>query len=285
MKSLQLLRLQQQFLKSLHSQPTPWLLEQILPAQGFGGCRDEVIGLYLSRAMARTVDPLHNIFSACRWLLGEENLAPLLERFYSFSPGEPLNGQQLAYEFIGFLAAQDDAELAPLLRSALPPGFRPRQAVVEMAMLDWRLLWAEMAPRRPSPGPQVLLHRLRERSHLWARPRIDRGVRLTLTGFDLTGLHQAIRTDAVVAVLPVLKDGPACFLIQAAPGERAGVSPIDAVRARILSGCDGTRTITALCHQETFFGHPEPETEAILCELVERGILVDLQTEITGLLG
>ena len=56
MKSKQLVRLQQQFLRSLHAEPSEWLLNEIEPANGFDSAQ-AVLNTYLSRAVSRTVDP------------------------------------------------------------------------------------------------------------------------------------------------------------------------------------------------------------------------------------
>ena len=69
MRSPQIVRLQQQFLASLHSEPRSWLLDQIIPAPAFKDSQ-EVLKIYLHRAMARTVDPLNQVFHSVRWMMG-----------------------------------------------------------------------------------------------------------------------------------------------------------------------------------------------------------------------
>ncbi|MBE9171672.1 putative DNA-binding domain-containing protein [Cyanobium sp. LEGE 06143] len=282
MKSQQLLHLQQEFLKSLHSAPTPWLLDQITPADGFSGNSDEVLRLYLERAMVRTVDPLVGIFRCCRWLFGDDGLHALLKRFYNSCPGEPIAAQPLAYAFIGFLGDLNSTELAAHMVRAMPPGIEPYQAALELALLDGRRLWAQLAPRRVSPGLKAMLHRFHERHHRWARPRLDRGSRLALSRFDLLQIEEAVMQLRELTQLPVLDDVPAWFLLHFLPGagsiEIQRLSPED---ARLLSGCDGTMTITALCHQESFFGASTADTEARIVHWIESGVIVDLQTELT----
>ncbi|MCT0225786.1 putative DNA-binding domain-containing protein [Synechococcus sp. CS-1328] len=282
MTSRQLLHLQQQFLRSLHSQPTPWLLEQVRPAAGFGGDAREVIELYLKRAMARTVDPLHGIFGGCRWLLGADGLDQLLERFYAFSPGEPINAQQLAYECIGFLSSLPEGELEGLLQRTAGQGMEARQAVLEVAMLDWRLSWASLAPPRDGPGVEGLRRQFRERNHRWGRPRLQRGARLALTGYALAELWLAIAADAPLECLPVRTDGPGWYLIQIGRGGVPEVLGLPAAEARLLSGCNGTNTVAALCHQESFFGESLEAVETRLLAWVEAEVVVELQTEIGG---
>ncbi|MEB3263254.1 MAG: putative DNA-binding domain-containing protein [Synechococcus sp.] len=282
MKSRQLLRLQQQFLRSLHSQPTPWLLEQVRPALGFGGDAEEVLQLYLHRAMARTVDPLHGIFGGCRWLLGADGLDQLLQRFYAFSPGEPINAQQLAYEFIGFLGALPAAELEGLLQCRPGAGMGARQAVMEVAMLDWRLSWAALAPPRDGPGVEGLRRQFRERNHLWGRPRLQRGARLALTGYALSELWGAIVAQEPLDSLPVRSEGPGWFLIQIGRQGGPEVLELSDAEARLLNGCTGTNTVTALCHQESFFGESSESVERRLLHWVEAEVVVDLQTELGG---
>ena len=98
MKSIELLHLQQQFLKALHGGDKSWLLNNIVPANGFANS-EEVLDIYLSRAQSRTLDPLHNIFKTLRWLVGENTFNHLLSHFYAQAPGETLNTQSLAAEF------------------------------------------------------------------------------------------------------------------------------------------------------------------------------------------
>lgn len=280
MRSRQLLRLQQQFLRSLHSAPTPWLLAEIEPAQGFAGHREEVLALYLKRAMARTVDPLVPMFPGCRWLFGDQVLHGLLERFYGSSPGEPISTQQLIYEFIGFLDTLSDQELQDLMIRQIDPGVSHRQAALEVAMLDARRVWSNMAQRRPSPGPAALLHLFHERRHRWGRPRLDRGTRLVLSRFDLTRLEQAVVNQEPLERLPLQPDGPSSFLLHRPPDAHQQVALLSPAESRLLGGCNGTMTVTALCHQESFFGKPEAATEAEIRRWIEAQVIVDLQTEL-----
>ncbi|QEY32328.1 DUF2063 domain-containing protein [Synechococcus sp. RSCCF101] len=282
MKSPQLLRLQQQFLKSLHSRPTPWLLEQIQPAQGFAA-PDEVLGIYLHRAMARTVDPLHDVFRSLRWFLGTDPFEGLLERFYASSPGEPLNAQVLASEFAGHLAGLDAAALAELKvdPALLPGGLSLPQALVAAALLDWRCLWTSQAPSRRADTAAELIHRLQHHSSLWARPRLDRGSRLCDSGVDLARVCALVEAGAPRQVLPLVEPGcggaVATFLIHAGPDHAVQVRRLAADEARLLNHCDGTHTIASLTHEASFHGQSAEATLALVKGLIEEGVIVELQ--------
>ncbi|CAK22492.1 DNA-binding domain-containing protein [Synechococcus sp. CS-197] len=284
MKSPQLLRLQQQFLKSLHSGPTPWLLDQIVPARGFAK-PDEVLNLYLHRAMARTVDPLHDVFRSLHWLLGDEVFDGLLERFYAFSPGEPLNAQLLASEFAGYLSRLDGAALAALKvdPALLPEGLTLPQALVAGAMFDWRCMWTSQANSRRSETVDALLHRLHHRCSCWSRPRLDRGTRLCDSGVDLAGWRELVETKEPRQPLPMVQsscDGSvATFLIHSTQDHEVRVRRLAADEARLLNHCDGTHTVTSLIHEASFRGQSAEATMGLLRRLVEEDVIVELQEQ------
>lgn len=282
MKSPQLLRLQQQFLKSLHSSPTPWLLDQIEPAQGFAQ-PDEVLKIYLHRAMTRTVDPLHHVFCSLRWLLGENAFEILLKRFYAFAPGEPLNAQVLASEFAGYLAELDVAALAELNvdPALLPEGLSLPQALVAGAMFDWRCMWTSQSVSRRSQTVDELLNQLQHRCRCWSRPRLERGTRLCDSGVDLARWNELVKADAPRQPLPMVQrscDGSvATFLIHAGQDHGVRVRRLAADEARLLNHCDGTHTITSLTHEASFYGQSKAVTLDLLKRLIEEEVIVELQ--------
>ena len=150
MKSPQIIRLQQQFLASLHSQPRQWLIDQIIPAPGFKDA-NEVLDVYLNRAMARTVDPLNDVFRSVRWLVGETAFEHILENFYKQSLGEPLNAQVLASEFANFIGTLSDQQwdqMSSTVRMDPDCTLTRKQALVAAAMMDWRCHWVSTLPKK-----------------------------------------------------------------------------------------------------------------------------------------
>lgn len=279
MKCTELLHLQQEFLRSLHSTPSPWLLERIQPAAGFADAR-EVLDLYLQRAVARTVDPLHEVFPSVQWLIGRRAFDALMQRFYASSPGEPLSAQVLATEFAGFLGGISEADLAPLEPESAhaADGIDLSQALVAAALLDWRCLWVRLAPARPGQVSSTrLLRELQHRSHLWARPRLDRGTRLCDSGVDLEEFRRLVETGAPRRPLPLTEQGTAAFLIHAGPTHEVVVRRLQADEARLLDHCDGTHTIASLQHEASFHGRSAAETLALVHRLIEEGVIVELQ--------
>lgn len=279
MKSTQLLRLQQQFLKSLHAGATPWLLNQIQPAQGFSSS-EAVLAVYLERAMGRTVDPLRQSYRILRWLLGDQEFDAALTRFYEASLGEPLSAQALATEFAAYFAELPEQEieaLLPHLNADIKAACSASQLIGAAVLLDWRLLWCSLAPSREAPGQDALLRILHHRCHLWSRPRLERGSRLCTSLVDLVQLKQAMEEDRHPREL-ALCDQPATFLIYSSNQHDVCVTQIEGVRERILNHCDGTHTISSLIHEQALFGITREQTILELESLIRSRIIVDLQS-------
>ncbi|CAK23734.1 DNA-binding domain-containing protein [Synechococcus sp. CS-197] len=281
MKSPQLLRLQQQFLASLHREPTPWIVDQIIPAQGFTGA-EEILKIYLHRAMARTVDPLHDVFKTVRWLIGAEAFEKILEKFYESSPGEPLNAQTLATEFACFLGCIDKSTLDSLSASysldITDVNFP--QMLLAAGMLDWRCLWAKLAPSRNRKPVQELIQDLHHRCHIWARPRLNRGTRLCVSGVDLEALKALAGTDASKHRLPMVEGGIATFLIYSDLENQVIVRRLNHEESLLLNHCDGTHTLASLKHEGSFYNYGDMDTINLVQRLITEGVIVDLQSEL-----
>lgn len=282
MKCTELLHLQQEFLRSLHGTPSAWLMERIQPATGFTDAQ-EVLDIYLRRAVARTVDPLHEVFPSVQWLIGRRAFDLLMQRFYASSPGEPLSAQVLATEFAGFLGGiseVDLTELAPVEseRAGAADHITLSQTLVAAALLDWRCLWVRLAPARAGQvAANLLLRELQHRSHLWARPRLDRGTRLCDSGVDLAEFRRLVEADAPRCPLPLTGQGSAAFLIHAGPTHEVVVRRLQPDEARLLNHCDGTHTIASLQHEASFHGRSAAETLTLVHRLIEEGVIVELQ--------
>lgn len=282
MKSPQLLRLQQQFLASLHREPTPWLVEQIIPAEGFTDA-EEILKIYLHRAMARTVDPLHDIFKTVRWLIGAKAFEKILEKFYESSPGEPLNAQTLATEFSCFLGCIDKPALDSLSASYSIDitGVNFPQMLLAAGLLDWRCLWAKLAPTRNRKHVQELIQELHHRCHIWARPRLNLGTRLCVSGVDLQALKGLVGTDASKHRLPMVEGGIATFLIYSDLENQVTVKRLNQEEALLLNHCDGTHTLASLKHESSFYNYKESDTLNLVERFMTEGVIVDLQSELT----
>lgn len=279
MKSNQLLRLQQQFLKSLHAGATSWLLEEILPAQGFSKA-ESVLSVYLDRAMGRTVDPLRQIYRNLSWLLGSHTFETALSKFYAASPGEPLNAQALATEFAAYFGELSDAEVADLLPdldAATEASCSASQLIGAAALLDWRLLWCSLAPPRHAASQEELLRTLRHRCHLWSRPRLERGSRLCTNLVDLVSLNRYSQEKRNNREIPLCAH-PSTFLIFADNHHDVTVIQVEGLRKRILNHCDGTHTISSLIHEQSFYGTSREQTIHELETMIRSGIIVDLQS-------
>ena len=281
MKSNQLLRLQQQFLKSLHAGATQWLLKEIQPARGFSKA-ESVLSVYLDRAMGRTVDPLRQVYRNLRWLLGDHNFEGVLKRFYATSPGEPLNAQALATEFAAYLGEISDTEatkLLPRISAKTQAICSASQLICTTALLDWRLLWCSLAPARQSTSKDELLRILHHRCHLWSRPRLERGSRLCVSLVNLTKLTQLTKKGSHPRDLEFYQE-PATFLIFADNQHETIVTRVDGLRERILNRCDGTHTIGSLIHEQSLYGTSREETMHELEQLICERIIVDMQSKL-----
>jgi len=282
MRSPQIVRLQQQFLASLHSKPRAWLLDQILPAPGFSGS-EEVLGIYLHRAMARTVDPLNDVFKSVRWALGDASFAGLLERFYADSFGEPLNAQALAVEFGAFIGSLDEEQMEKLAFTVSTNGsaaFSRTQALVAAAMLDWRTHWVSLIANHDREPHDSLHRKLKHRSSLWLRPRLDRCSRLCISGVDLECLYQLVNHDDGSHVIPLNSEGPRNYLVHADLQHQVVVRALTDTEDLLLRHCDGTHTLTSLEHEASFFGVSSPEVSEICHRLIDEGVITNLQDQL-----
>lgn len=284
MKSPQIVRLQQQFLASLHSHSRPWLLKEIIPAPGFTNA-GEVLDIYLHRAMARTVDPLNDIFPAVRWLIGETAFEQLLEDFYSHSLGEPLNAQVLASEFANFIGTLSDQEWDKLsLSVTIDPNctLTPKQALVAAAMLDWRCHWVSMLPSKKAQDTKLLHKRLHQKESIWLRPCLDECSRLCISAIDIESLYDQVNTSDEKSnhIAYSCSNGPVNFLIHADLNHNVVVRKLKDHEGRLLNHCDGTHTVTSLVHEASFYQQSEEGTMNLLHQLIDEGVITQLKEKL-----
>ena len=283
MKSPQLVRLQQQFLKSLHAGPSQWLLNEIEPAEGFGSA-ENVLNAYLARAVSRTVDPLKQIYRHVRWILGPRAFESLLQDFYAESFGEPLSSTALSVEFAAFIEDSFDHKYCDLLHSSLThekqSSSQLRALIIGVAMLDWRLNWCELAPRVDSTSPDELLRLLNHRSHLWARPRLDRGTRVFHSIVDFHHLFQADQSKPRTQPLE-LHNQPIPYLIYYSGSNGVKAIAIDDATQRILSQCDGTHTLSSILYEAILFGDRKEDIITMIRQLIADGVIVRFQFDLT----
>ncbi|MBT6124497.1 MAG: DUF2063 domain-containing protein [Halieaceae bacterium] len=282
MKSAQLVRLQHQFLSSLHKGPTDWLLEQIQPVPGFANA-EEVLSIYLHRAMARTIDPLHSVYRSINWMVGDEPLENLLEFFYSQSIGEPLNSQVLAADFASFLDKLDASDLRRLslgVRLDADCGISQSQALTAAGMLDWRRHWVSLANRYHNSSTEQLHKKLHHRSFISLRPRLDGSSRLCVSGVDLVAMCKLVDDKAPAQAVPICQNEPGTFLIHADSDHNVTVRQLEKHDARLLNHCDGTHTIASLCHEASFFGRSHEDTRTLIGTLLDDGVIASLHDEL-----
>lgn len=283
MKSKELLHLQQQFLKALHGGNKSWLLNNIVPANGFANSA-EVLDIYLSRAQSRTLDPLHNIFQTLRWLIGEDTFNHLLSHFYAQAPGEPLDPQGLAAEFVGLLftleLSKNNDLNEELYKAVLQPAeatFKPLQIIITSALLDWECSRALLAPRRRLLCQEELTRLLKHRSHLWARPRLERGTIICSSMINLVALremiHQKLPREAVETL-----NNPQKYVVFANSSQNVCVESISDTTAQLLQNCDGTHTIASLLQEGFSHGVQYSETISLISDLINQDIIVDFQS-------
>ena len=280
MKSPQIVRLQQQFLASLHSQPRQWLLDQIIPAHGFNDA-NEVLGIYLHRAMARTVDPLNDVFKSVRWLIGESAFEKLLEDFYRQSLGEPLNAQVLASEFANFIGTLDQHQWERLsLCVTVDPDstMTPKQALVAAAMLDWRCHWVSILPNKKSQNTERLHRKLKQKDAIWLRPKLDTCSRLCVSAFDIEDLYRKVSSAPTDSdrIAQSCSNGPTHFMIHADLNHDVVVRQLKANEGRLLNHCDGTHTVTSLVHEASFYQQSLEGTLKLIHRLIDEGVITQL---------
>jgi hypothetical protein len=283
LKSPQLVRLQQQFLRSLHTEPSAWLLKEIEPALGFGTAQN-ALNTYLSRAVSRTVDPLRQIYKHVRWILGAQAFEALLSEFYAKAFGEPLSPIDLSSEFAAFIENDFGKQHCDLLLSSLlgdgQSASQLRTLITGVALLDWCLNWCEIAPKRESISVEELLRVLNHRSHLWARPRLNRGTRIFHGIVDIEHLLEVDQSQPRTATLR-LHDQPKSYLIYfSSPGEVRTIA-LDKATQRILSCCDGTHTLASIFYEEILFGGSKDSAIHEIRQLIIDKIIVCFQYELT----
>ena len=278
MKSPQIVRLQQQFLASLHSQPRQWLLDQIIPAPGFSDA-SEVLGIYLHRAMARTVDPLNDVFKSVRWLIGDSAFEKLLEDFYAQSLGEPLNAQVLASEFANFIGTLNQRQWEQLsLSVTVDPDstMTPKQALVAAAMLDWRCHWVSILPNKENRDTEQLHKKLKQKDAIWLRPKLDTCSRLCLSAFDIEDLYRKVSSDPTGSDRIAKSAMATHFLIHADLNHNVVVRQLKENEGRLLNHCDGTHTVTSLVHEASFYQQSQAGTLKIIHRLIDEGVITRL---------
>ena len=280
MKSPQIVQLQQQFLASLHSQPRQWLLDQIIPAPGFSDA-NEVLDIYLHRAMARTIDPLNDVFKTVRLLIGGSEFEKLLEDFYGKSLGEPLNAQVLASEFANFIGTLDQHQWEQLsLRVTVDPDstMTPKQALVAAAMLDWRCHWVSILPNRKDQNTDLLHKKLKQKDAIWLRPKLDTCSRLCVSAFDIEELYGQVSTGHTESnlIAKSCSNGPTHFLIHADLNHNVVVRRLKANEGRLLNHCDGTHTVTSLIHEASFYQQSKEGTLKLIHRLINEGVITQL---------
>ena len=280
MRSAQIVRLQQQFLASLHDKPRQWLIDQIIPAPGFNDA-NQVLGIYLHRAMARTIDPLNDVFKSVRWLIGESAFEKLLEDFYGQSLGEPLNAQVLASEFANFIGTLDQHqwERLSLCVNVDPDStMKPKQALVAAAMLDWRCHWVSILPNKKSKGTEQLHKKLKQKDAIWLRPKLDNCSRLCVSGFDIEDLYEKVSLTLTESerIAQTCSNGPAHFLIHADLNHNVVVRQLKDNEGRLLNHCDGTHTVISLVHEASFYQQSQEGTLKLIHQLIDEGVITQL---------
>ena len=281
MRSPQIIRLQQQFLASLHSHPRPWLLKEIIPAPGFANA-NEVLEIYLHRAMARTIDPLNGIFRSVHWLIGEKAFQNLLEDFYRQSLGEPLNSEALASEFANFIGTLTKKEWDKLsLSIEIDPDctLTPKQALVAASMLDWRCHWVSILPNRTSKDPNSLHKKLRDKGSIWLRPCLAPCSRLCVSAIDIEDLYRHVQAEKAgnANMARSCGNGPTNFLIHADLKHNVVVRKLRENEGRLLNHCDGTHTVTSLIHEASFYQQSAQGTLKLMHQLINEGIITQLK--------
>ena len=275
MRSPQIVRLQQQFLASLHSEPRQWLLDQIIPAPAFKDSH-EVLRLYLDRAMARTVDPLNQVFHSVRWMMGAEHFEQLIERFYADSLGEPLNAEALSMEFVSYLGSLEEVDwvrMADRVKLNSACGFTASMALVAAALLDWRCHWVSLIAHRSYESTELLHKKLHHRSSIWQRPTLNPTSKLCISGVDLVSLSQRVEDNTAPKEVPFCADGPSTFLIYADQDHKPRVRLLNADEARLVNHCDGTHTIASLCHEAEYFDRSHKQTRELISALITDGVI------------
>ena len=280
MRSAQIVRLQQQFLASLHDKPRQWLIDQIIPAPGFNDA-NQVLGIYLHRAMARTIDPLNDVFKSVRWLIGESAFEKLLEDFYGQSLGEPLNAQVLASEFANFIGTLDQHqwERLSLCVNVDPDStMKPKQALVAAAMLDWRCHWVSILPNKKSKGTEQLHKKLKQKDAIWLRQKLDNCSRLCVSGFDIEDLYEKVSLTLTESerIAQTCSNGPAHFLIHADLNHNVVVRQLKDNEGRLLNHCDGTHTVISLVHEASFYQQSQEGTLKLIHQLIDEGVITQL---------
>ena len=278
MRSPQIVRLQQQFLASLHDKPRPWLIDQIIPAPGFENA-EEILKIYLYRAKARTVDPLNSIYNCLRWLIGEAALHQLIDKFYADSMGEPLNSQTMATEFGAFIGNLSQEEMTKATSDIDDKSGSETDlctAMVSAALLDWRCHWVSMIEHRSEENTAVLHKKLLHRSSMWLRPRMNKTTRLCTSGIALDIFWNKAQADSSDKSIPHCTDGPQTFLIHADQTHKPVVRGLNNDEDHLLNHCDGTHTIASLCHEAKFYGRSKEQTFELIRQLIDEGVIRNL---------
>ena len=278
MRSPQIVRLQQQFLASLHDKPRKWLIDQIIPAPGFENA-EEILKIYLHRAKARTVDPLNSIYNCLRWLIGEAALHKLIDKFYADSMGEPLNSQTMATEFgafIGNLSAEEMRDATSDMDKTIESESDACTAMVSAALLDWRCHWVAMIEHRSEENTVVLHKKLMHRSSMWLRPRMNKTTRLCTSGIALDTFWEKAQANSTDKSIPHCSDGPKTFLIHADQAHKPVVRDLSNDEDHLLNHCDGTHTIASLCHEAKFYGRSKEQTVELIRKLIDEGVIRNL---------
>lgn len=282
MRSPQIVRLQQQFLASLHDKPRQWLLDQIEPAPGFKDST-EVLEIYLHRAMARTVEPLSDIYQCLRWVLGDDTFNQFVKQFYTDSLGEPLNAQALSTEFaayIGNIGEEARGEIKISNEDSIGSKYSNSTIIEAAAMLDWRIHWVTLVANKSTASIDELTRRLNHRNSIWLRPRLNRASRLCYSGVDLNELNRLTIEKSKDSSTPKCCDVVSTFLIYADQNHNAIVRQLEKHEARLLNHCDGTHTIASLIHEGKFFDRSKKQTMELIKQLINEGVIRDLENKL-----
>jgi len=282
MRSPQIVRLQQQFLASLHDKPRQWLLDQIVPAPGFSNSA-EVLEIYLHRAMARTVEPLGDIYQCLRWVLGDETFNEFVKQFYTDSLGEPLNAQALSTEFAAYIGniGEKEREKIGNIKDGSKKDFYSKSTIIEAAaMLDWRIHWVTLIANKSTTSVSELKKYLNHRNSIWLRPRLNQASRLCYSGVDLEKLNRITIEKSQDIFIPKCAEEVSTFLIYANQEHKAIVRNLNVHEARLLNHCDGTHTIASLIHEGKFFNRTKEQTIELIKQLIDEVIIRDLENKL-----
>lgn len=273
MKSPTLLKLEQQFLKSLRTDKnSPWLESIIIPAHHRN--TEEVLDLYLNRARTRTIAPFHEIFPACEAIMGSELFDRFVDDFYLHSHCDNVTVLDYANSFMDYLTVVKPEFFEPLIPTIEEQKIDWSRLLIDVALTEWRLRRAETAPTLRKNDPEELLHRLRVKKLHGYRPKLEHGTRIPFSCYCLIPLTKAHKCPIEPRHLIAGERKP--YLIWRKPDNQVEIRTISEDEARLLRSCNGHLSVTAILQEETHFGFSREETLDRISEAIKLGWIVSL---------